>query len=392
MAHYKGHRPTYNFTIWTLPISTTPFEEQTTWLYQNTTTDQCDYRTPEDVYQLGVPLKVVFGIFIGIMVLISTLGNCIVCLIVYQKPVMRSAINILLANMAFTNILLAVVCMPFALVTLIIGNWIFGDYICRTIAFIHSCLVCEGSATLLLISLDRYLIVVLRKDKLNTHRAKICIVLSWIVSIILTFPPTVGWGAYKYYSGWIQCILKEYNTQEDLAYVLLYFILIFFIPMSIMGLAFIAILNRVRNNSRKIYIASDSERTGQVHIGNSLNVSQARIGVDMSFKTRAFKTIFLLFLIHLTCWAPYAIAMLVWNVSHALKGKALFGNVVLWVGYMQCAINPLVYCIRIKKFREACREIIPQSTKFLPILSVRTKRRINPASVYEANDYSYPSF
>lgn len=58
-----------------------------------------------------------------LMIAIGFLGNTIVCLIVYQKPAMCSAINLLLATLAFSDIMLSLVCMPFTAVSIITVNW-----------------------------------------------------------------------------------------------------------------------------------------------------------------------------------------------------------------------------------------------------------------------------
>lgn len=103
---------------------------------------------------------------------VSFLGNLVVCLMVYQKAAMRSAINILLASLAFADMLLAVLNMPFALVTIFTTRWIFGKFFCRVSAMFFWLFVIEGVAILLIISIDRFLIIVQRQDKLNPYRAR----------------------------------------------------------------------------------------------------------------------------------------------------------------------------------------------------------------------------
>ena len=111
-------------------------------------TAECSTQEPiiVDRADIGVGLasKIILTIIMVITMLGSIFGNSVVCLIVYQKPPMRSAINLLLANMALSNILLALGCMPFALTTLLAESWVFGMVLCRIVAFFHRLFICEA--------------------------------------------------------------------------------------------------------------------------------------------------------------------------------------------------------------------------------------------------------
>lgn len=113
---------------------------------------------------LSLPLQIILSAAMIFIMLVSFLGNFVVCLMVYQKAAMRSAINILLASLAFADMLLAVLNMPFALITIITTHWIFGDIFCRVSAMFFWLFVIEGVAILLIISIDRFLIIVQRQD------------------------------------------------------------------------------------------------------------------------------------------------------------------------------------------------------------------------------------
>ena len=340
-------------------------------------------------YDIPLGMQIMLGVLMVLIMLVSMLGNSIVCLIVYQKPAMRSAINLLLANMAFSNIMLALLCLPFAFVTLVINGWPFGVVMCRIVAFLHSLFVCEAMCILLTISVDRYLIIVQRKDKLTPHKARLLIVSSWCVSAAVSFPPTVGWGLYHNYSGWVQCVVHDYRNPGDLTYIILATCAMFFFPMMTMGYAYLCILNTVRRNALRIQNHPESFNISQVNKLGLTGISRPpKVNIDMSFKTRAFKTILILYLVFVLCWLPYTVTRILWNLTKTTHVQYFSGNIILWLGYMNSAFNPIIYCWRIRKFREACLEIIPKSFKLLPTLPGRTRRRINPKAVYECNEQS----
>ena len=330
------------------------------------------------------------GVLLLFMMFISILGNCIVCLIVYQKPAMRSAINLLLANLAFADIMVAITCMPFSFITLVAGDWILGEVVCEITAFLYIFFNIEAILILATISVDRYFIIVQRRDKLNPRRAKILISISWSVSILVAFPPTVGWGDFGYYKGQPQCRVQRPCSPADSAYIALLSMSIFFIPFIAMTFAYLFIFNTVRRNSMRVQNHPESLSISQASkLGLTGLPRPSRINVDMSFKTRAFTTILFLFLVYVLCWSPFAISSLLMMFKDSSDTIPVLEVIIFWLTYLNAAFNPIIYCWRIKKFREACREIAPRTfLRLLPKLPGKTRRRIRPGAMYECSEQS----
>ncbi len=116
-----------------------------------------------DAALMPTALRVALAAIMIFMITIGFLGNAIVCLIVYQKPAMRSAINLLLATLAFSDIMLSLLCMPFTAVTFATTDWSFGVEFCRISIMLYWLFVLEGVSILLIISVDRFLIIVQRQ-------------------------------------------------------------------------------------------------------------------------------------------------------------------------------------------------------------------------------------
>ncbi|KAJ8027467.1 High-affinity lysophosphatidic acid receptor [Holothuria leucospilota] len=327
------------------------------------------------------------------MIIISALGNSIVCLIVYRKPAMRSAINLLLANLAFADIMVSVTCMPFALVTLIKGVWIFGSTMCQLTAFLYIFFVMEAILILASISVDRYFIIVRRKDKLNPYKAKLLIALSWFCSLIVAFPPLPGFIKFEYTDGYPQCQVKSPYRTLDQIYVVFVFSSLFFIPFIAMSFSYLYILNTVRKNSLRVENHPKSLSISQATKLGLAGVHHrpSRVNVDMSFKTRAFTTILLLFIVYVFCWAPYTVGSMYKFFGDTQTVNSLLWTVLLWLTYLNSAFNPIIYCWRIKKFREACYELMPKTCKLLPHLPGRARRRIRPSAIYECNELEQSS-
>ncbi|MEQ2289131.1 hypothetical protein AMECASPLE_029884 [Ameca splendens] len=318
---------------------------------------------------ISVTLRMTLAAIMIFMITIGFLGNAIVCLIVYQKPAMRSAINLLLATLAFSDIMLSLLCMPFTAVTVATSDWSFGSGFCRASIMLYWLFVLEGVSILLIISVDRFLIIVQRQDKLTPHRAKVLIAGSWVLSLCVSLPSVIGWRTSAAGIGgtWApQCVLGYSESMAD----------------------------RVRRNTLRIH-----NHTSEPSCLPALNqVSKMRLNglqrpphikVDMSFKTRAFTTILILFVGFSVCWLPHTVVSLLAVFSRQFYYSPIFYPVsigALWLSYLKTVFNPVIYCWRIRKFREACQEFIPKSCRLCPRVPGRSHRRVRPSNNYACSE------
>ncbi|XP_043852547.1 probable G-protein coupled receptor 45 [Dromiciops gliroides] len=340
---------------------------------------------------LSTPLRILLALVMMLMIAVGFLGNAIVCLIVYQKPAMRSAINLLLATLAFSDIMLSLCCMPFTAVTMITVNWHFGARFCRISAMLYWFFVLEGVAILLIISVDRFLIIVQRQDKLNPRRAKVMIAISWALSFCISFPSLVGWTFVEVPTRAPQCVLGYTEFPADRAYAVVLVVAVFFVPFSIMLYSYLCILNTVRRNAIRVHNHTESLCLSQVSKLGLMGLQRPHpLNIDMSFKTRAFSTILILFVGFSFCWLPHTIFSLLSVFSRKFYYSSSFyitSTSVLWLSYLKSVFNPVIYCWRIKKFREACIEFLPKTFKIFPKVPGRTRRRIHPNTIYVCTEH-----
>lgn len=344
--------------------------------------------TPQGV---GLPLQVFFCLAMAAILLVALSGNAVVCLMVYQRAAMRSAINILLASLALADAMLAVLNMPFALVTVATGRWIFGDAFCRVSAMLFWLFAVEGVAVLLVISVDRFLIIVQKQDKLTPRRAKLLVAVTWGLSLLVSFPLAVGSPPLQTPPQAPQCVFGHSAERGYRAYVLVLTLVFFFVPFAVMLYTFLAILNAIRHNAARVHSRPDGVCLSQAGKLGLLSLRRPfQIHVDMSFKTRAFTTILVLFSVFTSCWAPFTAYSLVATFSDGFSRHDGFFQVsawLLWLCYLKSALNPLIYYWRIKKFRDACLDLMPKYFRFLPRLPGNAKRRIQPSAVYVCGEH-----
>lgn len=80
--------------------------------------------------EIRIPLYV-------IIFLLSVVGNTLVICTLLQNRRMRTITNVFLLNLSISDVLLAVFCMPFTLIPLLLRNFVFGEFMCVAIRYIQ---------------------------------------------------------------------------------------------------------------------------------------------------------------------------------------------------------------------------------------------------------------
>lgn len=80
--------------------------------------------------EIRIPLYV-------IIFLLSVVGNTLVIFTLLQNRRMRTITNVFLLNLSISDVLLAVFCMPFTLIPLLLRNFVFGEFMCVAIRYIQ---------------------------------------------------------------------------------------------------------------------------------------------------------------------------------------------------------------------------------------------------------------
>ena len=90
-----------------------------------------------EVSMLGVDLRITLY---SIIFILSVTGNSLVILTLMQNRRMRTVTNVFLLNLAVSDLLLAVFCMPFTLIPTLMRDFIFGHFMCIMIRYIQGIL------------------------------------------------------------------------------------------------------------------------------------------------------------------------------------------------------------------------------------------------------------
>ena len=110
--------------------------------------------TPAD--DTSIVFKTFKGAALSLLVLWTIAANCLVFVVLYKNPRLQTVPNLLVANLAFSDLCLGTIVLPLSIVHAITGEWLFGQFTCNT-WLCADILCCTASIwNLSMIGLDRY--------------------------------------------------------------------------------------------------------------------------------------------------------------------------------------------------------------------------------------------
>lgn len=80
------------------------------------------------------------------ILLLAVIGNGLVILTLVQNRRMRTITNVFLLNLAVSDILLGVLCMPFTLIGSLLRDFVFGEIMCKFLPYLQGKWKGNGSA------------------------------------------------------------------------------------------------------------------------------------------------------------------------------------------------------------------------------------------------------
>lgn len=110
---------------------------------QNLPNETVDIGTPHLRKSLADVYPVFLGLY-GVVMVIGALGNIGMATHILRRRLYRESTGAYLLNVAFCNVLMAVVLLPLSLAILLIQNWVFGSFLCYFVPMlqVRRCCLC----------------------------------------------------------------------------------------------------------------------------------------------------------------------------------------------------------------------------------------------------------
>ena len=91
----------------------------------------------EPLYEASPAIIAILAVFYGSISILALVGNSLVFLIIVRNKRMQSVTNFLLANLASSDILIAVAAVPFQFQAALLQRWVLPDFMCTVAPFVQ---------------------------------------------------------------------------------------------------------------------------------------------------------------------------------------------------------------------------------------------------------------
>ena len=315
----------------------------------------------------------VYAAFLTMVIIVSILGNLLVCVSVVLSPRLRSrATNYFLVSLAVSDILFSIFHTPYRVNSVLRGeNFCFNNEVCKMFIVTDMITSPASISTLFIIALDRY-ICITRPFKYQTNmsrrKAVYILIITWIYSIQWGVLSTFKWGDATEESISIQNNRHCINDNKNF-YITAYFV-VYILPLMVMGFVYLKILKTALEQIRaiqstEVFLQPASEE-------KLLSIADKRKERIKSKRTRrelkATRTVATVYGAFLLCWFPICVI----NIVHAFDDevfpdlKRSHRNTFRFVYYtfgeilpiLSSAINPFIYHVCSSEFRTAFRVVM----------------------------------
>ncbi|KOC64029.1 Cholecystokinin receptor type A [Habropoda laboriosa] len=190
----------------------------------------------------------------GTIFLLSVVGNSLVLITLARNKRMRTVTNVYLLNLAVSDLLLGVFCMPFTLLGQMLKNFVFGLTMCKLIPYFQAVSVSVGVWTLVAISLERYFAICRplksRRWQTQFHAYKMIAVI-WIASLTWNAPILVVSRLQNIRGGRRKCREEWPSVGTERGYNLFLDGTLLLIPLIVMSLAYYLIAAKLWRGLRQ---------------------------------------------------------------------------------------------------------------------------------------------
>jgi hypothetical protein len=137
----------------------------------------------------SVLLITILATLYTLIFIIGISGNVLVVYVVCAKKTMQTVTNLFIMNLALSDILMCLLCVPFTPISFYQKDWALGKFLCHLVPFSLGLSVYVSTLTSLAIAIDRYFVIV-HPYKPRMKLGVCCLLISvvWILSISISLP------------------------------------------------------------------------------------------------------------------------------------------------------------------------------------------------------------
>ena len=347
---------------------------------------------PPQPDSVGIPLDLKIGLTSAYVVifLVALFGNSVgfYVVVIKKESSSRSVTNLFIGNMAVADLLLTITIMPFSVAflyrdTLWIGGTL-GSITCKALFYVMPVFISASVFTMMLISFDRFYAVFFPLKEKFFQKPKVLSAIIWILSFGLMTPYVLMYQTNEKQPGVYYCLQEwPWAPPNDTDFTETYkvlksfhiclFVVLYALPLSVTLFIYFLIC-------RKLWLGKIPG-----------NVTDSKIAAENRSKRKVTCLLVITCVVFAVCWFPVYVNHYVWYVrpdqSHKLPSKVQM--LFLWIAHANSALNPCLYILLNKKFRQKFQATLHNLLQFGSSKS-NNKRFVTVGAPRKTNAYTLP--
>ncbi|XP_076868030.1 neuropeptide FF receptor 2 isoform X2 [Brachyhypopomus gauderio] len=325
-----------------------------------------------DFYLHDASVSAIFIMSYLLIFVVCMVGNGVVCFIVLRSKTMRTVTNLFILNLAVSDLLVGIFCMPTTLVDNIITGWPFGSLVCKLSGMVQGISVSASVFTLVAIAVDRFRCIVYPfKQKLTVSTSTLIIVVIWVLAISIMFPSAVMLQVTK--ENRVSILLGDGNATRPFfwcrenwpspgmrkIYTTVLFANIYLAPLTLIVIMYARIglaLFKSPVPSSAARVGSDSAHGSTSGPGpGKVGGCEGRQTVSRK-KKHAVKMLLVVALLFILSWLPLWTLMMLSDYASLNERQHRVINIYVyplahWLAFCNSSVNPIIYGFFNENFR-----------------------------------------
>ncbi|XP_068719312.1 neuropeptide FF receptor 2-like isoform X2 [Montipora capricornis] len=335
----------------------------------------------------------VFRFFIyAVIIALALVGNVAVCVISRRNRRLQTSTYCLVMNLAVSDIG-SVLCLPFLLPELFVGNWMMGEVMCKLLKPSVVLFNFVTTNTLVAIGCDRFRAVVYPLvPRPSTSETRLIVSILWLIAFVFSLP---SYGAMTVRNfpddpNSFFCVdVFSDNTETDTFYRRVYTVTMYIVQalspvliISVLYLKITATLKHIRliplalrpTRSWSLGSTPSASPRSSVACLNKLNMNASGFLKRQLMEKKFLRMLMTVLLVYVLCYLPFQTMYLVYEFHPTLftgpymQPLSEFLYLLVW---LPNALNPVCYGCLNDYYKRAFKALIFQPRKFIQSLRVR---------------------